>query len=1374
MGIVVPRTVTLLNKVGEWSPSRRLANFRADPAYVLLGDPGSGKTTTLRDEADRTGGHFVTARRFLRGKVDRHPEWQGTTLFIDGLDEVRAGGGDPRSPLDGLLKKLERLGNPRVRISCRVADWLGRNDEREVASLAGYEDLKLLRLNPLREDDVHKILSRHQIHDADDFLRRARDHGLDDLLRNPLCLELIAKVVVKGKEWPRSRLEMFTQACRKLAREHNDEHCAAQRSLPALGIEEVMTAAGQLSALLLLSGKGSFSQDPVEDEDCVVLEDIRDADIGASRRVLTTKLFASKDQRLAPVHRHIGEFLAARYLSRKIKEGVPANRVLALMTGHDGVVVFDLRGLSAWLAALNPKARQRLIATDPIGMVLYGDVKSFAQDEKERLLDKLEEQPGRLDPWFWPSLTCRSLVSTKTVETLRRFTTEPDRSDGRQRVTYLLIRGMAEAEHSLSVAELCDVVRDDSWWLTVRKAGLRTALIRAKGRDSSGSLKALLNEIRDGCVLDSDNTLGGMLLQAFYPADVTPEQLWDYFPRTVSSEVSGASGYWYQRTMQKADDDDLPALLDGWSKLSVQRKDYVHNYLGLGREVVKLLVRGLEAHGNKTEVSKLYDWIRSAFDLDGEQRPQGWEAVHAWLAEHFDLGFELLLEGIHRHSRTGYSHWRAWQLRKTFFGYAEPPSFASWCLDQAVAMVESNEDAALGLLQWSVEHHSKSALDSWLTEARHRVQSIPLLAQHLERLVAPVEPSPLEKRDRREQESYTEKKQREREEYLAYVRKHAEDLALGTCAPKLLHHLGRVYLDTGHGDQEDPGQRLRQDLDRVPDLVASALSGLGRTLKRPDLPDLSRIISLNKDNQMSLLAYPVLAGLMEMDRQRANVLRGLDDAGILGSLGFYYTTPLYLEDVPPWYLAFVESRPELVAEALVKVYRSFIRRRRDNTSHLYVMVGDKRFRKVARIAVPQLLQAFPTRCTKPQISTLHVLLHAALRHTPHADLASRVRRKLAARNMDVAQRALWLGAGLIVSPKDCVPQVVDFLDSGREARGRHVVGFLAPDDVPPPSGKWTELNPRQLAMLVRALGGRYQRDAWVPKVGAGVRMMSAEQDAGMKVSGLVPDWVNRLAENADPAAGEALASLIRDPALETWTPVLSAARDRQAVVQRSATFRFPDFRAIREALRDGRPANAADLAALLVDRLEQLARQIRDGNTNDWRQYWDGAGRGSGSNKIQPKPRYENDCRDTLLSDLKSLLPEGVDAQPEGHYAEEKRADIRVFYGRHAIPVEIKKNSSSDLWSAINDQLVAKYVRDPESGGYGIYLVLWFGKDHIKTSPPAGRRPKTPKEMHRRLEAPLSPQQRRKIKVLVVDVSVRSPAPSPHSRSLNTPSGPSR
>ena len=119
---------------------------------------------------------------------------------------------------------------------------------------------------------------------------------------------------------------------------------------------------------------------------------------------------------------------------------------------------------------------------------------------------------------------------------------------------------------------------------------------------------------------------------------------------------------------------------------------------------------------------------------------------------------------------------------------------------------------------------------------------------------------------------------------------------------------------------------------------------------------------------------------------------------------------------------------------------------------------------------------------------------------------------------------------------------------------------------------------------------------------------------------------------------------------------------------------------------------------------------------------------------------------------MKERLPPEVDALPEGSYAAGRRADIRASCCGFNIPIEIKKNSHRDLSRALRGQLIGRYTTDPATGGYGIFLVLWFGEDQ-KTRPPDGNRPATPDELQQRLEKDLTPDEARKVSVVVMDVT---------------------
>ena len=353
--------------------SRPLGAHRDDSAYVLLGDPGAGKTTAFQCEYEALGGehaHLTTARDFRT--LAPRTEWRDKTLFIDGLDEVRAGASDARTSFDAIRARLDGLGRPRFRLSCRAADWLGANDRRHLESVSPDDRVTVLGLDPLTSDDALRILDGGDgPPDAAAFIESARDRGLDAMLANPQSLGMLADAVGVGGEWPASRLETIERACRAMVEEKNEEHAIACEDwhVPS---DDLVDAAGRLCAGLLLADCEGYARRELASDvsypvlDCCVAEfdgspesAARAAHIatgGADRlflRALATRLFTTpREGRFSPVHRHVAEFLAARQVARLIEAGLPARRVLALIVGGDGTVVTALRGFSGWLAAL--------------------------------------------------------------------------------------------------------------------------------------------------------------------------------------------------------------------------------------------------------------------------------------------------------------------------------------------------------------------------------------------------------------------------------------------------------------------------------------------------------------------------------------------------------------------------------------------------------------------------------------------------------------------------------------------------------------------------------------------------------------------------------------------------------------------------------------------------------------------------------------------------------------------------------------------------------------------------------------------------------------------------------------------------------------
>lgn len=157
-------------------------------------------------------------------------------------------------------------------------------------------------------------------------------------------------------------------------------------------------------------------------------------------------------------------------------------------------------------------------------------------------------------------------------------------------------------------------------------------------------------------------------------------------------------------------------------------------------------------------------------------------------------------------------------------------------------------------------------------------------------------------------------------------------------------------------------------------------------------------------------------------------------------------------------------------------------------------------------------------------------------------------------------------------------------------------------------------------------------------------------------------------------AGRLLLHLSSETGLEAWWESLRHAVAVQERVTLEAAFTAPLPANVARALASGPPAVPADLRAVVVEILTELAREIRDGPTSAWRSFWN---RPTGAT---PTVRIENECRDLLadrLSDrlLPFRIPVRAPVATEARSGNDRRVDMVVLgHGAAALPIEVKRH----------------------------------------------------------------------------------------------------
>ena len=740
-------------------------------------------------------------------------------------------------------------------------------------------------------------------------------------------------------------------------------------------------------------------------------------------------------------------------------------------------------------------------------------------------------------------------------------------------------------------------------------------------------------------------------------------------------------------------------------------------------------------------LDRLYNWLLVSSQPDLRIPKSSIVGIRFRLEWHKQKLKELIAYGIEKCSCAADITSCMRSLERSLFG-ARPFDYGPWCLDRALSAKSGRTASVYVCLLAECLEKKVHAAGLTAEAARLRLGSQPLLVElfdeRIEQAGDPHSDSAIVlgasgSSDTEAQLSYQREVLGERPSWRA-----------GNGDADLLQQAARAYF--GNIDDvagETPNERLGRLVGSRTDLVGDLRAGLLGSLGRDDLPSPSDIIAQSGSERVLPLVFPYMAALNELERAGTLKVSELSEDQVRLGVTILHTIPgeqlsparLHPGSSyrPKWFSQVLQDRPRLIADVLSRCIEQKLAMGLLPASELRALAVAGDHREIAALVCLPLLRAFPAESGGPVLKALAWLLKAALANCNGRQLEQTVRTWLKSPQLPIVQRIYWVASGFLVAPRRYDRELME-LGNETDHLGC-LLDLLCTGGIPRELIRRFEADHlRLLIILTRAALERREltEDSWE----------------------LMSHLIQALSSLPTPTATETLADLFGDPGFDLWLPDVAYAMERQAAGRHEAEFQHCQMLQVTRTLDNDRPANVGDLAALVVAVLHGLSEQIRDGSASHWKHYWN-----VDQYNRATDPRPEDSCRDAILFALQSKLSGlEVDVQPEGTYADDKRSDIRVAYGGFNVPVEIKRSCHEDLWTAIGNQLVCKYTRDPGAEGFGIYLVFWFG-DAIRCHPTAleGWTPPGPRELESKLTELLSDQERSKISVCVIDVCKPEP-----------------
>lgn len=1288
-------------------------------SLVVLGEAGMGKTQLLRWLGAQPGYAYCTARQLINARpTPQRLLGSASTLVVDALDELTArADGDA---VDLVLQKLGDLGYPRFVLSCRVADWRNATGLSSIQEQYGEAMPLVLHLQPLNEQEIHRILVDElggDVVHAERVAAHFEDADLGGMLSNPQTLEMAA-TVAKAGALPSTKSQLFERAVDLLRKEHRDSKADLQA-------DEMTTldAAGAAFAALILTGSEALVVDTAEPDDHEMpLREVAALPSASElNQVLGSRLFGTvgAPNRFSYWHRRIGEFLGARWLARQARTASGRRRILALFHSY-AVVPASLRGLHAWLAYHAPALAPAAIATDPMGVIEYGDADALSIEHGNHLLDALEklatQNPRAL---LGQRYRLKSIAQPAIVERVRALAFHRDTPD---ELTYLLVQAIKGSSIAQDVRE--DLRR---LALDVEAAGAtRRAAVEVLVGLGGEAWPSLVNSMR----MSEEEDPGFVLwvIQEIGAVGFDPAHIVELAIKRARQEDRGIG------TLRRLSGTLPPELLDGvLDQLAAQAPLLGNRHERGGNDEITDLAYSLIARRlNLGSLDPLVVWRWLVpFEKSVGYRKESREEVHTYLRNNTELR-RAIQRFVLFDEVSDKNVWdRSWRLSSRSSGLS-PTSEDVVVLLGLLDSSDSSDSRWRDVMR--LTHHSEDHGAEVRSVAKRFVANRPDMQAWIDSL-AQVQEEAWQIRQRNEQRHRIAKRAIERQEVRQFFGQNVDALRKGTL--DFVRDPALTYLSffDGLSEATTPIERL---VDWLGDeLKEVACQGFEAFLQSSQAPTAEQVIESHAASKLLAGAKVIVAALAE----RIRTARGLADVPPDQlTVGFYTLRNEGLEE-------------HAGLDGLQSAVENEMRRRDLFEGALKAWIEPQLVAKlkfVEQLSVVLWSDLPPGKATAwaldwlTRIPDVPLEVEAQLMDRLAASGCVLELRALAAarlsKSLDEDKRRNWVAIAFVVdfhSYRELAVAEVASDASWIWAVRRWVVNDHGrPISLP--------LAVEQLSTLLAMLRGAYPAVARPSGVTSG-------RTNPWNASEFVRVLANRLAEMASDDAGIALRELSNAPS-DGYSDYFRTIAAEQRRKHTETLYQPPLLSQLRAIAESQPPQTVVDLQATLLEHLEGIQKRIYADPADPWRGFFSDTG----------IPHDEERCRDHLLTML-GVRPESISLSPEGHLADDNRADVMAEIGALRLPIEIKGQWHSDVWHAADTQLDRLYASDYGADRRGIYLVFWFGQGVPENKAPRSsargkRRPSSPAELRSGLVE--SSHAARSGRVHVVVLNLERPQPS--------------